>query len=283
MNKNFATKKDRRISEAENRVMEPVHIAGRPRVMRMRIDLIKMADYQRRPSDHIVKKIIDEYDPDRDRPVELSFRDGSYWCFDGQHRIRAHELMKNDTVLAQVHFNLTYEQEAALFAKQHQNERKVGTKDLWNAAVKAGDEYPDIQQIIRICKENGFDVVAGQSHKKNTICCVQTLQQIYAKFGAQGLQDILFVVNSAWPGMPNNVHREIFTGFIKMMEAYEMGIDEWRRLRDRLSKMSPDQFLMKANTHTGRGGKRTALLMVKMYNNGLRANSVHRLNEFQIR
>lgn len=284
MQKQLVTKKERRINEFAKKSAEPVHIAGQPRVMRLKIDLIKMADYQRKPSSKVVNAIIDEYDPNRDRPIEVSFRDGAHWCFDGQHRLRAHEIMKKDTILAQVHFGLTYEQEAALFAKQHQNERKVGAKDLWDAAVKAGKEYPDIQAIIEICNEFGFKIQPRSSCKeKNTITCIQAVQSIYNKFGAQALKDVLFVVSTAWPDMPNNTHREIFTGFIKMLEAYNMHDAEWNRIRDRLAKISPEQFLMKANTHTGRGGKCVALQIVRMCNSGLKEASPLRFNEFKIR
>lgn len=283
MQKQNITKKERRMNDITKKVVAPVHIAGQPRVMRLNIDLIKMADYQRKPSGHVVNRIIDEYDPNRDRPIELSFRDGAYWCFDGQHRVQAHKLMGKDTIIAQVHFGLSYEQEAALFAKQHQNERKVGSKDLWEAAVKAGSEYPDVQAIIAICDEFGFKVQPTSSNNKNTISCIQAVQQIYSKFGSRGLKDVLFVISTAWPDMPHNTHREIFTGFIKMMDAYNMKDAEWNRLRDRLAKMSPEQFLMKANTHTGRGGKKVALQMVKLCNSGLRENSPLRFNEFKIR
>ena len=283
MSRPYVTKQERRAQNYTTPIAEPVHIAGKPRVMRLKIDLIKMADYQRKPSDRVIKRIIDEYDPDRDRPVELSYRDGAYWCFDGQHRTQAHKLMRNDTILAQVHFGLSYEQEAALFAKQHQNERAVGIKDLWEAGVKAGDMYPEIQKIIHICNEAGFEISTRPKNKKNTIECIQAIQTLYDRFGEQGLKDVLFVIQTAWKDYPHNTHREIFTGFIKLMDAYEFGDKEWNRLRDRLAKITPEQFLMKANSHTGRGGKRTALLMVHMFNMFLGDNSPMRLDEYKIR
>ena len=284
MSRQFVTKQERRNMESQrsNRVAEPVHIGTKPRVMRLNINLIKMADYQRKPSDAVVKKMIAEYDPDRDRPVELSYRDGAYWCFDGQHRTQAHKLMRNDTILAQVHFGLTYEQEAALFAKQHENERKVSTRDLWSAAVKAGKEYPEVQKIISICEKEGFVVQAHSDPHPNIISCLRVIQQMFNKHGEQGLKDVLFVIKTAWPNMPRNTHNEVFAGLLKMMDCYKMGDTEWNRLRDKLATITPDKFLMKANTHVGRGGKGVAKLMVDMYNKNLRSEK-SRLDPYRIK
>lgn len=283
MQKQNVTKKERRMNDFTNRIVEPVHIAGQPRVMRLKINLIKMADYQRKPSKRVVDEIINEYNPDRDRPVELSYRDGAYWCFDGQHRVQAHKLMGKDTVLAQVHFGLTYEQEAALFAKQHQNERKVSMNDLWNAAVKAGGEYPEVKKIISICNADGFTISATRAPlRANVISCPHVIQKIYNKYGERGLKDVLFVIKTAWPNMSSNTHNELFAGFLKMMDTYNMGDDEWNRLRDRLATITPDKFLVKANTHTGRGGKNIAILMATMYNKNLRSDK-SRLDIYRIK
>lgn len=282
MQKQYNTKKERRMNDFTARAAEPVHIAGQPRVMRLKIDLIKMADYQRKPSDKVVNKIINEYDLNRDRPIELSFRDGAYWCFDGQHRVQAHKNMGRDTILAQVHFGLTYEQEAALFAKQHLNERKVSVRELWSAAVKAGDEYPEIKEIIQIVEREGFQIKSHTDSRSNVISCPRVIQQIYAKHGARGLKDVLFVIKTAWPNMPSNTHNEIFSGFLKMMNTYKLGDDEWNRLRDRLATITPDKFLVKANTHIGRGGRGVALLMTTMYNKNLRSEK-SRLDIHKIR
>lgn len=281
------TKYERRTNSTDRiaepiQVAKPVHIVQKPKIMTLNINNIKMADYQRKPSMVVVQKIIDEYSVDRDRPIELSFRDGHYWCFDGQHRTRAHQLMGHNTISAQVHFGLTYEQEAALFAKQHQNERKVAMRELWDAAVKAGDEYPEVKEIIELCNAEGFEISTQHAPlKSNVISCPHVIQKIYRKHGKRGLKDILFVIKTAWPDMPSNTHNELFAGFLKMMDTFNMGDDEWNRLRDRLATITPDKFLVKANTHTGRGGKNIAILMATMYNKNLRSEK-SRLDIYRI-
>ena len=256
------------------------------KIMRIPINDIVMADYQRKPCPVTVQNIVKEYDFNRDRPVEISFRDGKYYCFDGQHRIRAHEIMKHNTVLSQVHYGLTYEDEADLFAKQHRNERRVNTADIWQAAIKSGDKNPEVQDIIRICKEYGYIVtVESFAHKKykKVFTCVMELQNIYNRHGANGLRLIVSTIHSAWDDLPSATHREIVSALGKMLDIYQMNGNEWERLAYRLSKMTPKAFLQGGNTVDGRGWKRMVKYLVKLYNNGLKLDSNKRLDEMLIR
>lgn len=47
------------------------------------VEEISMANYQRPVNMARAKRIVKEFDSNRMRPIELSYRAGSYWCFDG--------------------------------------------------------------------------------------------------------------------------------------------------------------------------------------------------------
>ena len=52
---------------------------GLVKTLRINISNIHMADYQRNPSEARIRRIVNEYDPHRDRPIELSYRAGKFW------------------------------------------------------------------------------------------------------------------------------------------------------------------------------------------------------------
>lgn len=247
-------------------------------IMNLNIDIIKMDKYQRAVNMAKVRYIAQNYDPDRDRPIEVSFRDGLYFCFDGQHRVAVHKLLGDKTVLAQVHFGLSFTDECRLFSEQHENEQTVSIRDRWNAAVFAGNKSPQTMEIIRACAGMGYRVSPEHTNRNRTFSCIQELTKIHAKHGVNGLTTMLFVVDTAWKDQPNNTHHDIVAGIGKLMDTYKMGDAEWNRLRDKLSKTTPKEFLRKANTANGRGGKRTAKAMVDLYNSGLSKSGRSRLD-----
>jgi hypothetical protein len=107
---------------------------------------------------------------------------------------------------------------------------------------------------------------------------------MYAKHGRNGLLTMIWLVNTAWPGMENNTHHDIVAGIQKIMDTYKLDDKDWNRMCSKLSKIAdPKEFLRRANTAQGRGGKRTAIRMVQEYNNGLSLSGKNRLNEYLIK
>lgn len=264
--------------------MENVILKGKTKVLDVPIDKVRMAAYQRRPSANKVKRIVEEFDEHRFRPVELSYRDGQYWCFDGQHRIRVCQIMKQPFVRAQVHFGLTYEQEAFLFAEQHRNETHIAKRDEWMARLESGKEDKGTCDIVEAVESFGYKIIADGRHGDacKTIGTVRELQKVYAHHGKQGIKDLMFVVDTAWNGAPYATHRDIIAGLVKIMDTYCLTNEQWNRLRDRLAKTTPKKLMEEAAMRSGRGGKRMAICICEWYNGGLRLNSKMRLNSYQI-
>lgn len=139
------------------------------RIISLQIGKLRIPAYQRKPDVKRVQSIVSAYDPHRDRPIEVSYRNGQYWIVDGQHRVRAHEIMKCTTVQCMVHYGLSYQQEASLFARQHDGEKIVSSRDRWNAFLEAEDEAPEEQAILDECQKFGFRV----GKKRQSRQCVQ--------------------------------------------------------------------------------------------------------------
>ena len=83
---------------------------------------IKAANYQRLIKTRKVKKIVDNFDQNLVNVVKVSFRDGVYWDFDGDHTVvscKEHNGGKDLAIWCKVFYGMTYEDEAYYFAKQN--------------------------------------------------------------------------------------------------------------------------------------------------------------------
>ena len=77
--------------------------------------------YQRHLNANRVKRIAAEFDERIANAPKVSYRDGHYYVFDGQHTIAARKLLNNNSdlnIVCKVYSGLTEQQEALLFAQQ---------------------------------------------------------------------------------------------------------------------------------------------------------------------
>lgn len=257
-----------------------MHVA--PKNMEVQISDVHMAAYQRKVNPPKIKKICDEFMIDRMRPIELSYRDGVYWCFDGQNRLEVYKLLGHKRIPANVHYNLTYEDEAFLFAVQHINEQHISKRDEWRALCEAGNRAPIAKVINRVCNEYKFQV-GGDSKDGKSIGAIREVLKITERHGEQGLRDILFVLRTAFDFDPSVAHHDIVAGMGHILDTYpKLGDYEYNRFVQSLKKTSPRLLLKKAMTERGRGGKQVAKAIISEYNKGLGKDSAKRFNEHLI-
>ena len=77
--------------------------------------------YQRRLNTNRVARIVAGFDERIANEPKVSFRDGRYFVFDGQHTVSARKKMNNNTdlpILCKVYYGMTELDEALLFALQ---------------------------------------------------------------------------------------------------------------------------------------------------------------------
>jgi hypothetical protein len=255
-------------------------------VRALAIGVIKIGKYQKRLNKARSTAIAQNFDPHRMRPIDVSFRDGKFWCFDGQTRLDAYLQMGYTYIPAIIHEGLTYEDEAYLFARQQENVGSVLSSHKWNALVEAGD--PATRKTIEVAEKNGFKV-SGSVSSATTIAAVKTLQDIVLESGFDGLDDVLSVVGGAWNGRevynkkknlpiaPTNVNIvegvKIFYNTYKGSKAFNKD-----RLVAVLALTTPTNVFVAANTsRKGSTSRRVAAAMLELYNHGLR--SVNRLTD----
>ena len=231
------------------------------------ISKLSMGKYQKDLNIERVKRIVEKFDIHRMRPIDVSFRDGEYWVFDGQHRANAYYLMGLNEIPAVIHKGLTYQEEAYLFARQQEDVGSVNTNHKWNALREAGD--PETMDIIKLCKDWGFVVLQRNNHGNN-IKCVKTLRDLYREFGPEKLGTILMCVKNSWQYMDHSTDVAIIAGIAKLARAYPDKFD-FNRLQDVLSKTTPKLILrdMEDKHHSVRGeARRAAYQILDLYNKG---------------
>lgn len=229
---------------------------------------LAVAKYQKELNISRVEKIIKKFDINRMRPIDVSYRptpDGEYWVFDGQHRASAYMIMGYTKIPAIVHYGLTYEDEAYLFARQQEEVGSVNSNHKWNALREAGD--PETMTIIKLCNEFGFTVLEP-NNKGNNIKCVKSLRDFYKEFGPEKLRTMLMCVRNAWNYMEHSVDVPILGGIARLVRTYSDRFD-YNRLTKVLSDTTPKLILrdMEDKHHAARGeSRRAAYQIADLYN-----------------
>lgn len=242
------------------------------KVMDLPLSMISFATYQRKPNEARCKLIADSFMDDRMHPIDVSYRDGSYWCYDGQHRVHAYKIMKRNYIPCIVHEGLTFQDEAYLFAHQNDNVGRITAAHNWKASLEAKEK--STVDIVRICKSYGFTVLDKyNAHGNNNFACVAELRNIYSTYGDRIFETLIKSIHDAWGTKKEKItdHRlirafSLFIGLYRASPAFNFKI-----LTDKLSTSTPKQILQNASEHRVAGmHRKCALEMVDMYNVGLR-------------
>lgn len=248
------------------------------------VSSISFAAYQRKPDMERIKRIANKFSIDRMRPIEVSYRDGKYWCFDGQHRAEVYRLMGRKTIPAVIHYGLNYEAEAALFASQFDEVAPVGIVTMWKAQVAAYD--PVVTAINDMCHKFGFSVAEQNAKPKHTnIFCIATLKKAYSTIGPLGLECVLSLVNDAWYGQEESTRVDVIEGLALIREAYDNDPSkpsqiDYKRLRKVMKSTCPQTIIRDAGiwrvgryAHGQGRGVPFARHLVSLYNKNLSAKS----------
>lgn len=247
------------------------------KVMMVEVRKIGVPSYQRPVDKKRVKRMCDQYDEVLMEPIKASYRDGRYWCMDGQHRLEMYKMLGKSEIPALVYDRMTYAQECIAYARQQENVARISVAQEWHARCEGEDRA--VQNIVFLCRKYGFEI-GGKGHSgKKTIGALREIQKIYAKHGSRGLEDVLNVLDGAFQGAHGAGHRDIVAGLGRIIDTYHgLGDYEFNRLISTLGKISPKYLLRESNTDRGRGATAVARVIAKRYNSGLRGDSKKRWN-----
>ena len=195
--------------------------------------------YQRRLRPERVAKIVAKFDEHIANEPKVSFRNGNYYVFDGQHTIAARKRMNRDRdlpVRCKVYRGLTESDEALLFAQQTGESAKLTASAQMRALVYAGD--PDATAFLHATEAAGLHLGFDQAKGKKRIICINTAFSEFRRVGATVYKEALGVIVQAWNGAPDSLRAETLQGVIGFVEVYNEAYDK-RRLIARLHSTDP--------------------------------------------
>ena len=245
--------------------------------------------YQRDIRDRKVKGLKANWDWRKFDPLSVSRRidgprKGELFVWDGQHRyLAASELFSEYQELPCYINDLTYQQEAELFARQHENESAVGGNSRFNALLQAGD--PEATDVVRIVQDTGFRVNLRQysTHKGtegNAIQAMAALLRLYQTLGPDELRVTLHVISRSWPvGVPERINARIIGGVAHFIHHFPEAKVEHLIAQLSLPDATPQRILQGAAVYSATGGSMGGLqpaasrAILDKYNRGLRGSN----------
>jgi len=181
--------------------------------------------YQREINKALIKHIFNNFDYHEVNPVKVTYHDGAYFAFDGQHTVVALHQKFGDNYLVPclVYYDVpTWVEEAILFEKinSKKERRPVSTYALWKSKNNRGDEK--IVAIRRVVEKNGFALNTTERTGTN-ICKINALDALEAVFdqiGEKKLDECLEILQRAWHGNPKSVQSLWLRGMAAFVELY---------------------------------------------------------------
>ena len=195
--------------------------------------------YQRELNPNRVRKIAAEFDEHIANDPKVSFRDGHYYVFDGQHTIAARKLRNGGQDLpirCKVFYGLSELDEAILFAQQTGTSAQLTAGAKLRALIYGND--PDAVAFLKATEDVGLRLDYNQDRGKCRIGCVGTAYSIYKKVGEKIYKEGMQHIVNAWDGAPDSLRFEILLGVVFFVDLYH---DEYspKRLVEQLRRYDP--------------------------------------------
>lgn len=221
--------------------------------------------YQRKIDPRRVEKIVNNFDGDIFNEPKVSFRDGKYWVFDGQHSkvayVKVHK-GEDKPIYCKVFKGMTWLDEAEAFRKQNGFDKDpTTTEDLWAAYNARVPEIVDMVEKARLC---GFTVDFVDSKTPTRIVALGALHRAYRLLGGDDFLDMMTAIKEAWYGDMDAISAQIITAVSVFYKTYKGNFDR-ASLVNSLKRISPAEILRQGRTYRNR--KNTyAHEIVKQYN-----------------
>lgn len=195
--------------------------------------------YQRPLCESRVRRIAAEFDERIANEPKVSFRNGHYYVFDGQHTIAARKRLNNNRDLpirCKVYVGLTESEEALLFAQQTGASAILTAGARIRALIYGGD--PEAMAFLKATESMGLQLDYSQSNGYKRIACINTAFDAFKRVGKERYQEGLSIILAAWEGEPNSFRAQNVQGIIRFIELYQ-GEYNVERLVRQLKSVDP--------------------------------------------
>jgi hypothetical protein len=231
--------------------------------------------YQRDIHKDVINRIVKNFDYHKVNPVKVSFRDGVYYAFDGQHTaIGLYTKFGQDYLVpCLVYYDVcAWTDEGALFEGTNDKKlhKSVSEVELWKSRLARGEEKAT--KIMRICEKYALKIpVDKRSSGDGWIRCLNALEGIYNDGGDQIFNEVMLIISSSWHGKKDSLVAPILRGMTMFVKTY---YGEYNRddLIKRLSKRQASEIVSAGKASVAAGNAKYAREILETYNRFTRAN-----------
>ena len=227
--------------------------------------------YQRPVDLKRVHRINKHFNPGLVNTLKVSHRNGHYYVFDGSHTLALLKLRHGEGVVFEVQCvifeNLTYEEEALLFAEQTGESKDVDF--LYKLRAMAVGKNQEVLDFIKHTENAGFKL--GLNGKgAGTILALRKAKQVFDKAGAEIYEGTLSLIREAWDTSQEHIQANMLGGMAVFYAAFASELDHSRFVK-KLAKAQVDDIRSEAKR---RKNKRQSLdgafaqEIAEMYNSG---------------
>ena len=193
--------------------------------------------YQRPLNEAWVRYIVNNFDETLVAPLQVSYRDGKYFVFDGQHTLKALALKFDSPdypVICKVYRGMSEEEEAEMFYKFNTAKKKISALSIIKAQSFYGDS--EMRHFLQCTKETGFSInPAKPNASRYSIRAVQKAHSSFVALGADEYKRMLNCIMKTWNGASWSVSQHILSGMTLLFRVFKQDIKPEqfvRRLRD---------------------------------------------------
>lgn len=230
--------------------------------------------YQRPIDPKRVRSIAEHFNPMRVNAIKVSHRDGKYWVFDGQHTMKVLILRNGGdlNVECKVYEGLTQKEEAMLFARQNEFEKRVDKASEMKALYAAGDV--EIVELKKAIEEVGFTFDFDNHKATNRIICCEKIYKIFRNCRVSDFAKFLRIIKDAWGGNSDSLRKEIIGGMWCFYNTYKTEIDLGLAAK-KFQMVNPIEIIRDAKTLKAiPGDSKYAYVLATHYNKNLRKNKL---------
>lgn len=221
--------------------------------------------YQREINMKRVERIVKEFNGDIFNEPKVSFRDGKYWIFDGDHSVAAWKKKFPDgktPIYCKVFYGMTWEEECEAFIAQNGISKDPTTNEKLRAAKEAGNS--DVIDMVRRAELLGYIVDFCPYKAINRIVGTSTLFKAYKTLGPSEYSDMLEVIRGAWGENADAVHNNIIRGMTIVFNKYR-GEFKKENMLSALRRTSPSVILQEGKMFNN-SRNAYAIAIVRKYN-----------------
>lgn len=208
-------------------------------------------------------------------PVVNKRANGYHYLIDGEHRVTAINLTENPptTIRCEVFTGLTLEEESWLSHELNRTRDNWTPMELFIAAINAG--HAEEIAIKAAVEAAGMEVKRG-GPSYTRVQSINSLVQIYRRFGGPMLTRTLSIMHTAWPTENDPCHHTVMLGMASLLDK-EKEIND-RRLIHVLNLVTPSTVVGRSRmlraSMASSTTKATITALTGLYNNGMRGKRI---------